>query len=71
MSSIAVLIKLGHYLTPHTQINSQQIEDSNSGPETIKLLAENFDPKLLDIVMVFLSLTQEAKATRARINKTT
>ena len=64
-------MKLEHFLTPYTEINSKWMQDLNVRPETIKLLAENIGKPLSDInhSKILYDPPPRVMGIKAKINK--
>ena len=66
-------MKLEHFLTPYTKINSKWIKDLNIRPDTIKLLEENIGKTLSDTShsRILYDSPPRVMEIKAKINKGT
>ena len=64
-------MKLEHYLTPYTKINSKWIKDLNVRPDIIELLEENIGKTLFDInhSKIFSDPPPRVTEIKTKINK--
>ena len=64
-------MKLEHFLTPYTKINSKWIKDLNVRPQTIKLLQENIGKTLSNInySRILYDPPPRVMEIKAKINK--
>ena len=64
-------MKLDHYLTPYTNINSKLVKNLIIKPETRKLLEENIGSicSYISLRSIFLDVSPQSREIKAKINK--
>ena len=63
-------MRLEHFLTPYTKINSKWIKDLNVRPETIKFIEENIGRALNDINQSKILYDPPPRVTEIKTNGT-
>ena len=63
-------MKLDHFLTPYTKINTKWMKDQNVRQETIKILEEKTGNNLFDFGCsnFLLEISLETRETKAKMN---
>ena len=63
-------MKLDHFLTPYTKINSKWMKDLNVSQEAIKILKQKAGKNIFDLghTNFLLNTSQEARETKAKMN---
>ena len=64
-------MKLEHFLTPYTKINSKWIKDLNVRPKTIKFLEENRGRTLNDVNQSKILYDPPSRVMEIKTNKCT
>ena len=62
-------MKLEHFLTPYTRVNSKWIKNLNARPETIKFLQESIGKTLNDINQSKILYDPPPRVMEIKINK--
>ena len=64
-------MKLEHFLTPYTKINSKRIKDTNERPHTVKFLEQNIGWTLSDVnsSSIFSNPPPRVMTIKMKLNK--
>ena len=62
-------MKLEHFLTPYTKVNSKWIKDLNVRPDTVKLIEENIGRTICNINLSNIFFNLSASITEIKTKK--